>query len=82
MLSVYKVVLQLNKTLSASDFPEGIVVSIQRVGDGLVHVVLNGERADAEHALRGLKESICFFQRVEIEQMGPRRPHCVITGKA
>lgn len=72
MLSVYKVVLRDDKTLSANDFPEGIVVSIGRTVDGIAHVVVNGERADAENALRSLKESICFFQRLEMEQIGPR----------
>jgi hypothetical protein len=70
MLSVYKVVLQNGKALSAADFPKGLVVSIKRVGDGIAQVVVEAEREHAENLLRGLKESICLFQRVDIEQAG------------
>jgi hypothetical protein len=65
MATVFKVVLRSGKTLSASDFPEGAVVSVEPTPDGVVYVGMRGRKADAEEILFSLKESICFFQQLQ-----------------
>ena len=65
MVSVYRVSLQNGKTVSPADFPDGVVLSIERTGPDIIQVVVQGNCAEVEKALRSLKQSIRFYQRVD-----------------
>jgi hypothetical protein len=74
MALMYMVVLQKGKALSPRDFPQGGVLSIKPTGDGVVNLTVKGNSVDAERVLHSLKNSICFFQRIDSDQ-AVTRPH-------
>ena len=65
MTTLYSVALQTDRAISAGDFPEGMLVSIENTGHSTVRLLVQGKRKDAEKVLRGLKDSIRFYERVD-----------------
>jgi hypothetical protein len=65
MSTLYSVLLQTGKSLSPGDFTDGMLVSIKQTGGRTVQLLVQGNRAETERVLRGLKDSIRFYERID-----------------
>lgn len=64
MHTAYKILLLPGKTVSRDLFPEGAVISLEKIGAHMLRLIVKGNETEVERILRGLKECVRFYERV------------------